>query len=762
MKYNALRTVIVAGFLIILLLPVFNLPPYFSPPDWGKSITFRILFLGILTCAALFALKTKFNPVPEIRKLAKPVKLPILILGLLLISLSISSLFAADLNFALWGNPMRGGGLINFVLLAGFSLFLFCMFSPKEWNKAWLITIITGFVVALFAIFQWQGWFSNIFVEKMARPMSTMGNDIQLGIYLALLSFPALAFALTRKKMGHKIAFGIIAFLFLFVLGLTGSRGAYIAMGAGLFSFAILFPFKSLWHSLAVKFAFLAIMLVPLSLLYYVNVNPEGIYKFSATNPRLAPYLDRFNLRQIMEEPRFSAWQVGWNAIKDKPVFGWGMEHFALAFDKHYDPQLPNIQYIANSSNSWWDRAHNMFVDMGVQGGFLGLGLYLLFLGTLFWQLQKVKNKGGPYILWAHAIQSALISYIFAVFFGFDTFSTYLLLFLIIGYALHVISQSAALPREQQRKQTYAPLSPLRIGLMALIFVLYIAFTWQYNLKPMNANAHIQLGTKYMKEKNPVQAIDHAEKAITIKSTPIDGYLRAKYFDMIRDQTQLPGVTSLQIAQKGYLLLEETTKLWPYHTRNWIFWGQLANLVIERSRVQNPDQDYSKLTQISHQAFARAQELSPRHQEIYLEWTKTYIVAKDFKGAKAKAEECIAIDPRTGECWWLKAVAEVALKEKEEALQDMEAAQKKGFKGETYYAQSQLAKAYDAIKDYAGLAEVYEKLGKLKADPQIYAVLAAVYKELGQFQKAREAALKVLELDPSTKAEVEEFLKTLR
>lgn len=41
---NKLYWVYLAGFVVILMLPLLVFPPLFSPPGWGKTIVFKIIF----------------------------------------------------------------------------------------------------------------------------------------------------------------------------------------------------------------------------------------------------------------------------------------------------------------------------------------------------------------------------------------------------------------------------------------------------------------------------------------------------------------------------------------------------------------------------------------------------------------------------------------------------------------------------------------------------------------------------------------------
>lgn len=776
MKNNALSQILFWGIVVILLLPLLNIPPWFSPPDWGKSMAFRILFsLSIFLALWILLLqRERANVASEIMTRWKGARLVIWLLLLLFLWFFTASVLSSDPSFAFWGNPSRGGGFINFASLILFAIFIFLFARKEQWNTLWKTSLVIGILVSIVAVFQWQGLFSNLFIsQEGGRPRSTMGNDIQLAMYLLLLLFPAIAFALQKENLKKKLLFLLPALLFVFALALTGSRGGYLGLATGLAFFLFFFPTEHYRRRLAFKLIFLLLMLLPAWAIYFTNVQYPNLdregQKAIDRNRALSTILGRFSLAQIWtQEARFGAWRVGIEAIKDKPLLGWGMEHFAVAFDKHYDPTIPNIQYLPGSANSWWDRAHNFFIDIAAQAGLGGLGLFLTLIGVLIWQLQKVKQNTSLRLL-AHGTQASFVGWFAATLFGFDTFSTYLVLFFLIAYAMHLLFENTSLKAVQPVR--WQRLSQgLRIGFVCITGAVLLFFIWQYALKPMQVNAHILVGLRLGEKQNPCStSVISMEQALKAGPTFLDGYARARYFDMLRSCNQVQGATSLQIATKSYQLMESAAKFWPYHTRNWIFLGQLANVLMERAEAEGglSKENREALIANSHAAFQKAADLSPKHQEIYIEWTKTFLVAKDFKGAKEKAKECVAIDSRTGDCWWLQGLAEAYLGQTKDSTSHIARAERSGFNTNTFYALSQLAKLYTVQKDFVNLAETYEKLILLKPkEPQLYASLAAVYKELGQCQNAKNTALKVLELAKEQKnqemeAETEVFLSTL-
>ncbi|MDO8633623.1 MAG: O-antigen ligase family protein [Candidatus Wildermuthbacteria bacterium] len=759
MKSNVLIERIFAALcLLILILPLVNLPPWFSPPEWGKSMAFRVLFSLVLILLSFLMLgQNRVQLLERVKQGFSASKPGLLILGGLFLVFLLASLFSLDLNFSLWGNPVRAGGSITFLSLIAASFLAFVFFSRTHWKYAWHAFFTTAALVALAAIFQWQGWLPSFFVARETRPGSTLGNDIQLGIFLILFLFPALIFFLKEKLGIKKTLYALVFLLFLFVILLTGSRGAYLGIFLGFSYFILLYPLKKLLHSLILKLLFFVFMLLPAFAVYYANTH-EIFPQFVQKNTTLYAIAGRLQLKQfIVEEPRFSTWKVGWEAIKTRPFLGYGPENFEIGFDKHYDPQLPNIQYLPLSPNSWWDKAHNILVDTGVQAGILAPLLYLALLGTLFWRLQRIKKEENT--LLSHGLQATLVAYLGALLFGFDNFSTMLAFFFLAAYILYVTNREPETKTEQQPTAKALP-NNIKIPAMAVISILLLAFNWQYSLKPFLANSDIQIAKVMAKRNLCEQAFSRMEKALGKGSTFLDAYLKTTYFDALRN-CQTAASETLELAQKSRILLKQAAKAWPYHTRTWIFLGQVTTVVIERDPELSPEEREAIIKE-AHGYFERAKLLSPKHQETYLAWTKLYMVAKNYEGMLKKAEECVAIDPRTGECWFLKGLAYEFLGNDKEFKANKKLALGLGYDADKdFYALSNILQAYGEINDIGGIAETYEKLIALRPSPQFYASLAFAYREAREYAKAREAALKVLELDPTTKEEVDAFLRTL-
>src|SRR3989339_774710 len=148
--------------IIMLALPLLNLPPWFSPPDWGKTIIFRSI-IALLLFAFIFKLflsKTSTLALQNLRSI-KPILASLLIfIGIFFLA----TIFSLDRTFSQWGDPSRSGGVINFFTYVIFSLLLFLVLEKKHWQIVWIFSICIGILVSLTALLQWRGVFSEFFI----------------------------------------------------------------------------------------------------------------------------------------------------------------------------------------------------------------------------------------------------------------------------------------------------------------------------------------------------------------------------------------------------------------------------------------------------------------------------------------------------------------------------------------------------------------------------------------------------------------------
>jgi len=742
------------GFFVILTLPILNLPPWFSPPDWGKTIVFRIL-LSILIFVFLWQALSK-------EQITIKTSLPFWLLVSLLGIFLLANIFSLDPHFSFWGSPYRSGGFLNFAFYIIFAILVFSIIRQKDWQKIWDFAIFIGILVSIVAIFQQYGLISKIFIPFGARAPSTIGGPIFLAIYLLLLSFLTLSFGL--KQAGLKKLFYFLSFLLFFLVAvfITQTRAVIIGYLVGFLFFILFYPVRKFSVSLGLKLTALIILLSGIYGIYFVNTQTE-LPQFIQKNRFLNGVTARLSIKAGLADSRISGWKVALPVLKDRPILGYGPENFAIGFDKFYDPSLPKI---TKEWGSWWDRAHNFIFDIGVTAGIPALIIYLALFGVLFFQLQKLKTaeksvdeyvEKTPKVIY-HGIQATFIGYLVANFFSFDTFSTYLISFLLIGYSLHLIYQNNGSPTSIIPTRFPSLILKWRGLLLFLLFVLLIWFIWIFNLKPFQINTQINRAV-YESENNLCQnALDRMEKILP-KHSFLDNYLRLQYVTIIQNCAKENIKPSEELAQKATQILKENIKNRPYYTRNWLLLGSYTNVLIEKNTRPELAEG---LKQEANFYFEKANQLSPKRQEIFTEWIKTDLLTSNYLAAETKAQTCIDLNEKLEECYWLMGLSQAGLKNIEKSDYYLKIAEEKGFNTQSKNSLYGLIGVYIDTKNYQGLVETYLKLIEIEPqNPQYHASLATAYRELGNYQMAKKEALKVLELQPEVREEVEKFLETL-
>jgi tetratricopeptide (TPR) repeat protein len=239
----------------------------------------------------------------------------------------------------------------------------------------------------------------------------------------------------------------------------------------------------------------------------------------------------------------------------------------------------------------------------------------------------------------------------------------------------------------------------------------------------------------------------------------LDGFLRIEEVINIKACADYYPKNDLAYAKKGVELLKEAAKIQPLYTRFWLYLGSFTTIIADNE--QDPIIKESLIKEI-YSYFDRAEALSPLHTEILIERTKADMVAGDYRKAEQNAQKCIDIKPDVGDCYWIKALAELYLKDDDLANKNIAIAAKLGFSDSPTNAFYRLIGVYEKTKQYDKLAGIYEKLIIKNPDfSKFHSFLAFAYSKLGEYKKVREQAIIFLEMIPEAENEVDAFLKTL-
>lgn len=151
---------------------------------------------------------------------------------------------------------------------------------------------------------------------------------------------------------------GGLAFCLFTLLLLTQSRGAYIGILGALLFLSILRWRRLLW--------LLPLLLLGLGLLI-LNIGPGGFFELLGADNTFGG-----------AEWRTAIWQIAFQAVHDFAYTGIGIGNFRTTLSTLY----PHPALTAESAN----HAHNLWLQITLDLGLVGLFSYLFLLGTLLWR----------------------------------------------------------------------------------------------------------------------------------------------------------------------------------------------------------------------------------------------------------------------------------------------------------------------------------------------------------------------------------------
>jgi tetratricopeptide (TPR) repeat protein len=756
-------------FFIILALPFVNFQPWLSPPAWGKAIIFRIIisFFIYIFLYRVIAEK-KYNIFKEIIKN----KIVILLLILLLLYL-LATVFSLDPRFSFWGSPLRSGGSLNYILFIIFAVLAFLIIKKKDWKKLWDFSFLIGVLVTLVALAQKLRIFSGFIIPHSDRAIGTMGGAPFLALYLCLLLFMAFSFGINTAGKKKWLYFASSAF-FIFGVILSGSRGAILGVLIGFLFYVLFYPSQKIRLVKIASLGFLALIVLGL---WILNSQPSLVAKieqnkiagnafervWSSVEPMFnVKSFSLYDISSSVFKDRTASWIISIKALKEKPLLGYGPENFSIAFDKYYNMSLPGL----NEGTDWWDRAHNFIFDISVAEGVPALVVFLLLFIFLFLKLQKNKS------VLKHGLQATFIVYLINNLFNFDVFSTFLLFFFSVAFALYLTSEKPNLEKKSFNKKE----NPFRTIAFVIAFILLLSFMWFGALKPLWINKEINVALSYLEQGRKDLAIQKMENVLTKKSN-IRNYTLLQYVEIVNISMNIPPAptaeTRLQLTQKTASALKESVTLRPYYTRSWWALNIYTNYFL--GVLQNPSDE---LKQEAVGFCQKARELSPGHWKIIKDCTTTYLTLENYDTALEAAQKCLDVKPDEGICWIRKAMAHIGLGNIDEAKKDIEEAKNVNYPEKYDLTQrSQIVGFYNSMLKKDTINEqtrqfLYQELITLYQDliaasvheynidsPQYHASLAYIYEQAGNQEKAREEASIVLKLAPEAAKSVDEFLK---
>ena len=362
------------------------------------------------------------------------------ILGWVLIT-TITSISPAT---AVFGKYRRYEGLISFVVYAVvFFLVVQLVDKPHKVRSMARTFFFSSIVVNGYGVLQYIGadpinWGRLPFEPN--RAFSTYGNPDLLGGFLVLSLPIALVLALSESNITWRTVYwgGLLLGVACWIVAFT--RGAWIG---GAVALGIVLA-AGIFYRVRLKgedYAFLGVSAVVVAGLVLRSLGSENSVMNVGT--RLRSILD---FGEGSARTRFQIWQAAIDAIRDRPIFGFGADTFRLVFPK-YKP----VEYVEHAGYlSVADNVHNYPLQITSA---LGIPGFILLYGTFAaagWHSFRsafTRDDGSGDRLVLAGVWAACAGYLVNLMFGLSVTGTSVLLWAFIALALSPVARSVQLSR---------------------------------------------------------------------------------------------------------------------------------------------------------------------------------------------------------------------------------------------------------------------------------------------------------------------------
>jgi len=541
-KDDMLAKILKLGVYVVAFIPLVIFSEFLSPFHFGKVIVFRSVVEIMLVFYILLLLT------PEGRKKYLPSKSPILwAFAILTAVFGITSMTGIEPYQSFWGTLERMGGWFTFTHYFVFFVILISVFKDrKDWIRLLQVALFVSVLSALYGYLQKTDTDWIIGSGSRSKIFGTIGNAALFAGYMIVSAFLALTMFFSKEATQNTRRFYFAVFLInSFAIFLTGIRGSVLGWVVGVLVLGFLSNSKQIKKFTLI---FLLFVIASVGTLYALR-NTD----FVRHNQYLARYSD-ISPKTYTIQTRTWAWTAGidsWNDSAKTILVGYGPENFNYPFSFHFNPKF----YKGPGSETLFDRAHNMFIEVLVTMGILGLAAYIFLFTAAFKVLRRLTPEDRGYKIGFIAL---IIAYMIHNAFIFDTSANFIAFFTVLGfiYFLDPKTSEGAVENKGEVKLSTG------LGFLAIIMFLALSiFIYKINIRPVYANYTTTRAIIASWSNDHSTAISKYEEALSYDDVPIKYEIRHRFAKYIIELSNKKGATeNPQVIDALNFALEEVEK----------------------------------------------------------------------------------------------------------------------------------------------------------------------------------------------------------
>lgn len=640
---------------ILALTPGIYTNNVIYPYITGKTIAFRIIISIMLFLYITLVLKDKKYLPPKSNILA--------CCFLFVFACIISGLISFDPVQSFWSSPERMMGTFNLAHFFLFALIISSVFKAKEtWLKlinSWNILIVSTGTIALYTfvsrhITNNTSIFSNRFYGFAGNPIF-FAAVILIFFYLNLYLFFE---KLNNEKRGNKIWWHVaIAIMYILFIILTGSRGAFVALGVTGFVFLISLivnPNNELDYLLKIN-------VQRISLIFLITglIGASAVFALKNTelikNNYILRRLTSININDGASFSRIIVSKIGLNCFTQKPFFGYGFDNFEICYQQNFDKMIAEVL----PKETRFDKTHNMPIEVLATTGIIG---FAFFIGMYIFSYKNIRdlmlnNKINFYS--GLSIILAIVAYFIQNLFVFDVFEGLIALCFVFGFIVFLSeAKSINIPVEKLNEK-------IKDILIVIVFVLLSLNVYWFSIYIFYHAGLVRRIDHLVVDGKTEKAIEIIKKIPEIKSPYTDAFYFGFFDIFIKNQKNISQELTDEYYRTAFANQQKSYFKYPYRTH--IYLVQLAHIA---SKAINPEikldeQDVANATEI----IELTKKYNLKQPELDFFYIQILLNSKEEKNwilGEKLVKESIDFYPESGKFYWIYGVHLIEIQKKPE------------------------------------------------------------------------------------------------
>src|SRR3989344_5621013 len=317
-----------------------------------------------------------------------------------ILALFISGIASGHFEESFFGSISRMTGIATMLYISGWYLIASSVLKPRHFIYVFRTLLFSGAILAVISFLGINGFDLQAF-SFLEQGGSLFSNNTFSGIYYVFAFFFGVILFIKEKSLKWRISYalsmlvilinpdifnfqiwqnmGMIKELFSHPSLILGTaRASSAVMGMGIILTFVLYVIHRVRASVVVKsvlFSFIVLVLAGFSIGFVGSTIAQkgfGANFFASQNDIHRP----------------TAWKQVASGFSNRPILGYGVNNIEYAFQDTMGPEIPFIK-----GDKWFDKAHNIWLDLTLETGILGvLSVIILFILVCWYSFKHYRD----------------------------------------------------------------------------------------------------------------------------------------------------------------------------------------------------------------------------------------------------------------------------------------------------------------------------------------------------------------------------------